>query len=142
MIYLNQVIIIIQTKKICKLSKLEKVIIQYSFILPFLLSKIDIVENVNVEAVGDSYFLAVILLSLVALSCFSNVMAYFFTIYLIQRYNIKEWVSYPKLQLIVKYYEKTGFIFIIVECIICVVALLMLCISAAIFYFKFSFIGS
>ena len=116
--------------------------IQYSFILPFILSKIEWGDHVNVEPVGNSYFLAVFLLGLVALSCFYNVMAYFFSLYLLQRYNIKEWVKYPKLQSIVKYYEKSGFIFIVVECIICVVALLILCISGAYFYFKFSFSGS
>jgi hypothetical protein len=113
----------------------KKVTAHYSFILPFILSKIDWDGHKNVEftPAGDIYYVGVFLLSLTALFCFYNAMAYFLSIYLIQRYNIEQ--KYPKLNRIVKYYEKTGFIFIILDCIICVVALLVLCITAFIYAF-------
>jgi hypothetical protein len=47
--------------------------------------------------------------------------------------------KFPKLNKIFKYYEKSGgvaLIFIIVECIICVVALLILFITALLNYYK------
>jgi hypothetical protein len=77
-----------------KKEKKERVA-QYSFILPFILSKVDLAgratpaSNIKVEPVGDSYYLSVFLLSLVALSCFYNVMAYFISLYLIQHYNVR-----------------------------------------------------
>jgi hypothetical protein len=92
-----------------------------------------------VEPVGDNYYLAVGILSLIALLNFYNAMAYFFSIYLLQRYNIE--AKYPKLHSIIKYYEKTGFIIIIIDCVLCVVALLILCLSGFLIYYKISFGG-
>ena len=108
---------------------------QYSFILPLILSKIDWEGHRSIELLpaGNSYYLAVFLLSFVALSCFFNAIGYFFSIYLLQRYNIKE--KYPRLNKILKYYEKTGFIIVILDCIFCAAALLVLCISGFIFAF-------
>jgi hypothetical protein len=117
--------------------KINEIKMQYSFILPFILSKVELGSNIKVEPVGDSYYLVVILLSLVALSCFYNIMAYFISLYLIQHYNVRE--KFPKLNKIFKYYEKSGFIFIIVECIICVVVLLILIITAFLNYYKITF---
>lgn len=72
----------------------KKVTTHYSFILPFILSKIDWDGHRNVEftPVGDIYYVGVFLLSLVTLFCLRlalNVIGYFFSIYLLQRYNIK-----------------------------------------------------
>jgi hypothetical protein len=121
-------------KLVLNLLYKEKVA-QYSFILPLILSKIDYEGHKNAEflPVGHSYYVAMFLLSFVALSCFFSAIGYFFSMYLLQRYNIKE--KYPKLNKILKYYEKTGFIMVILDCIFCIVALLVICITSCILAF-------
>lgn len=118
------------------ISKLGEVRNQYSFILPLILSKIEWGDNSNTEPVADNYYLVVFILSVVIFLSFFNVIGYFFTIYLIQRYNIKEKYPYPILNKIIKYYENTGFLFVIVDCIICLLALILLGGSGFLLYYK------
>lgn len=116
----------------------KEVKVQYSFILPLVLSKIEwagVARNINTEPITSDYYLAVGVLSVTALVSFYIAMVYFFSIYLVQHYNIEE--KYPKFNKIIKYYEKTGFYFIIFSCIVCVVALLILCVTGFLLYYKF-----
>jgi hypothetical protein len=67
-------------------------------------------------------------LSLIALLCFINVLGYFLSLYILDKYNIE--TRFPKLSKIKTYYKNTTLIFIIYESLFCIFCLLFLIISA------------
>ena len=79
----------------------------------------------------------VFILSLIALLAFINVLGYFLSLHLVQRYDIKN--KYPKFSFIINYYEKSTLFFILIESLFCIGCLLFLIITALIFLKKIIF---
>lgn len=107
-----------------------------SFVLPLVLSNFNLSETVGPPEIPviTSYYLAVFLLSLISLLCFMNVLGYFLSIHLLNRYDIEN--KFPKLKKIIKYYEKGGLFWVIVESLMCILTLLFLTVTALILYFQ------
>ena len=81
-----------------------------SFILPFILSKIDLVQESLCASSIKQIFSGILIISVVGLFCFINIV-YFMTGYiLITRGNYEE--KYPRLKRIIQYYKTTNLIFI------------------------------
>ena len=76
---------------------------------------------------------SVLIISLIALLAFINILGYFLSLQLVQRYDISN--KYPKLKFLINYYEKSTLIFIFIETLFCLLCLLLLIISA-LFYLK------
>ena len=108
----------------------------YAFGLPFILSKFDINIPEGSEAI-TKYAFGVFILSLIAFLTFINVLGYFLSLHLVQRYDIGN--KYPKLKILVNYYEKSSLIFILMETLFCIGCLLFLIISALIYLNKIIF---
>ena len=83
------------------------------------------------------YAFGVFILSLVALLAFMNVLGYFLSLHLVQRYDIAN--KYPKFRRIVKFYEKSSLLFILIETLFCIGCLLFLIITALIYLKKIIF---
>lgn len=98
-----------------------------SFILPFILNILDINIPEGSENLTN-YAFGVMTLSLIALLCFINVLGYFLSLYVLDKYNIE--TKFPKLSKIKTYYKNTTLIFIIYESLFCIFCLLFLIISA------------
>ena len=114
-------------------SKKENIKIRQSFILTFILSNIDINIPEGSETLTN-YAFGVMLLSLVALLCFINVLGYFISFYILDKYNIE--TRFPKLNKIKTYYQNTTLIFIIYEALFCLCILLFLFITAYLYLKK------
>ena len=104
----------------------------HSFIIPFILNKLDITLPEGSEKLTQ-YSFGVFILSLIAFMSFINVIGYFFTLYLVHRYDIV--TKFPKLKKIKNYFEKSSLFLIIIECLFCVVCLLILMVTSF-FYLK------
>lgn len=94
---------------------------------------------------GDAitkYAFGVLILSLIILLALINVLGYFFSLYLLSKYDNYISERLPKLRKIVGYYEKSSFVFILIEVLFCIGCLLFLIITALILkkkiYFKLS----
>ena len=99
-------------------------------ILNYILNMLGISIPEGSEAI-TKYAFGVLLLSLIALLAFINVLGYFLSFYLLQRYDINH--KYPKWKKIVGYYEKSSLFFVFIELLICIGCLLFLIITAFIF---------
>jgi hypothetical protein len=84
-----------------------------------------------------NYAFGVFILSLVALLAFMNVLGYFLSLHLVQRYDIA--TKYPKIRRIVNFYEKSSLFFILIETLFCIGCLLFLIITALIYLKKIIF---
>lgn len=114
-------------------SKQQNIKQRNSIILPFILNILDI--NIPEGSEGlTNYAFGVMTLSLVALLCFMNVLGYFFSFYILDKYNIE--TRFPKLNKIKTYYQNTTILFIIFESLFCILILLFLIISAYLYLKK------
>lgn len=104
--------LLINTLRLIFRDKQENIKTRQSFILPFILNIIDINIPEGSETLTN-YAFGVMLMSLVALLCFINVLGYFITFYVLDKYNIE--TRFPKLSKIKTYYQNTTLIFIIYE---------------------------
>jgi hypothetical protein len=112
--YMNLKNKIFNSKNKLKLEKLKESH-QYSYFLPFILSKV----GGNISEESDSiirYAFSMFTLNLIVLICFINVFGYILSLYLISKYDIE--TKFPKLKRIIKYYEKSTQFFIIIEVLI------------------------
>jgi hypothetical protein len=103
-----------------------------SFILPFILSKFDIQIPEGGEVITQ-YAFSVFIFSLIILLAFINILGYFISLHLVQRYDFKN--KYPKFKIIINYFEKSTLIFVLIETLFVLLGLLFLIISA-LFYLK------
>lgn len=102
-----------------------------SFILPFILSKIDLVQdNSSIKQI----FSGILIISVVGLFCFINIVYYMTGYILITRGNYEE--KYPRLKRIIQYYKTTNLIFIFIEVILCFTCLLLITIFSLLFVIK------
>lgn len=104
-----------------------------SIILPFILNILDINIPEGSENLTN-YAFGVMILSLVALLCFINVLGYFISLYILDKFNIE--TRFPKLNKIKTYYQNTTIIFFIFESLFCILILLFLIISAYLYLKK------
>lgn len=102
-------------------------------ILNYIISVLGIKVPEGSEAL-TKYAFGVFILSLIALLAFINVLGYFLSLHLVQRYDISN--KYPKLKRIINYYEKSSLFFILIETLFCMGCLLFLIISALIYLNK------
>ena len=114
-------------------SKKENIKIRQSFILTFILSNIDINIPEGSETLTN-YAFGVMLLSLVAILCFINVLGYFISFYILDKYNIE--TRFPKLSKFKAYYQNTTLFFVIYESLFCLGILLFLFITAYLYLKK------
>ena len=105
-------------------------------LLMYILNWLGIEIPEGSEAI-TKYAFGVFILSLVALLAFINVLGYFLSLHLIQRYDIKN--KYPKFNFIINFYEKSTLLFVLIETLFCIGCLLFLIISALIYLNKIIF---
>ena len=105
-------------------------------LLKYILEVLEIKVPEGSESITN-YAFGVLILSLVALFAFINVLGYFLSLHLIQRYDIKN--KYPKFIFIINYYEKTTLLFVLIETLFCIGCLLFLIITALIYLKKIIF---
>ena len=96
-------------------------------VLMYILNILGIEIPEGSEAI-TKYAFGVFILSLITLLAFMNVLRYFLSLHLVQRYDISN--KYPKFRRIINFYEKSSLLFIFMETLFCIVCLLILIISA------------
>jgi len=74
----------------------------------------------------DKVLLGVLSITIILLYCIINIIGYFSALYIIKHTDLEK--KYPKLSTIIKYYQKTSIIFLIIE-IIFVISILLLVIG-------------
>lgn len=94
-----------------------------SFFIPFIFNQLG-KELPTDNAAIVNYSFNLFILSLIALVCFINVVGYFLSFYLINKYDITN--KYPKYIKLINYYEKSTLIFIILESLICLLCLIFM----------------
>jgi hypothetical protein len=92
-----------------------------SFLFPLILNTLNLPDD---SEGFIQYVVAVIILSLIALSCFFNGLAYLAVNYGIKHYSLEE--KYPKLKRIINYYKNTNFGFAIFEFVLGFISLIIL----------------
>jgi hypothetical protein len=106
---------------------------KYSFLFTWILNNLDInVNNSDSDITQLAY--GVFLLSLVAILCLLNIIAYLLAYYLIQKGNYE--TKYPKLAGFINYYKKINLIFLIIEVLLCLFCLSFLVIFSLLIIFK------
>ena len=90
--------------------------LKYSFIIPFIFLKLGNEIPADVEPI-ITYSFNMLILSLIILVCLINIIVYFISIYLINKYDVEK--RYPKFIKIIRYYERSQIFFVIIEIIIC-----------------------
>ena len=103
-----------KNKKVMKNLQIQKMkqLNNYSFYLPFILSKLDIeVSNTDSNIIQLSY--AVLLLSVIALYCLFNIIGYMTANIIVKNSNYEE--KFPRLKNIINYYKKGSLLFIIID---------------------------
>jgi len=108
-------------------SKQKNITQRQSIILPLILNFLDIKIPEGSENLTN-YTFGVMIMSLVALLCFINVLGYFISLYILDKYNIE--TRFPRLNKIKSYYQKSTIIFIIFESLFGILVLLFLIITA------------
>ena len=68
--------------------------------------------------------LSILILLLIVLFCFVRIVSYFYTVYLIDKYNLYE--KYPKYQKFIKRFEKMRSYYVIAEIILCITILIFI----------------
>jgi hypothetical protein len=94
-----------------------------SFSFAFILSFLDITIPDHASTLTQFSF-SVFLLSLVALFCLINILAYLLTYIFIQKGDYEN--KYPKLKILIKVYKNTSIFYVIIEILICLISLSLL----------------
>jgi hypothetical protein len=94
---------------------------KYCYIIPFIFSNLG--KEIPVDA-GPliTFSFNILILSLIILVCFINLIGYFISIYLINKYDVEK--KFPKYFKLIRYYEGSTLFFIVVEILICLLSLL------------------
>jgi hypothetical protein len=94
--------------------------IQHSILLALIQDKLKIIENGEV-IMGDNphynFALGIFLLSIVCLLCFINIFVYLITFNLMKYYKLMD--RFPKINKLIKYFERRTFYFILIEGFMC-----------------------
>ena len=103
--------------------------LKYSFIIPFIFLKLGNEIPADVEPI-ITYSFNMFILSLITLVCLINIIGYFISIYLINKYDVEK--RYPKYIKIIRYFEKSQILFVIIEiieiiiCFSCLMAIVII----------------
>ena len=103
--------------------------LKYSFIIPFIFLKLGNEIPADVEPI-ITYSFNMFILSLITLVCLINIIGYFISIYLINKYDVEK--RYPKYIKIIGYFEKSQILFVIIEiieiiiCFSCLMAIVII----------------
>ena len=103
--------------------------LKYSFIIPFIFLKLVNEIPADVEPI-ITYSFNMFILSLITLVCLINIIGYFISIYLINKYDVEK--RYPKYIKIIRYFEKSQILFVIIEiieiiiCFSCLMAIVII----------------
>ena len=103
--------------------------LKYSFIIPFIFLKLCNEIPADVEPI-ITYSFNMFILSLITLVCLINIIGYFISIYLINKYDVEK--RYPKYIKIIRYFEKSQILFVIIEiieiiiCFSCLMAIVII----------------
>ena len=97
----------------------------YSYLPLILLNFFGVPKGVpkDIEPFFD-LTLSILILLLIVLFCFVRIVSYFYTVYLIDKYNLYE--KYPKYQKIIKRFEKMRSYYVIAEIILCITILIFI----------------
>lgn len=106
---------------------------RYLLSFPFIFYNLDVNVNDSDPVISQLAY-GVFLLSLVALFCLINIIAYGFTYYLIQKGDYE--LKYPRFSKIINYYKKVNLIFIIIEVLLCLTCLTILIFYSFLFVIK------
>ena len=103
--------------------------LKYSFIIPFIFLKLGNEIPADVEPI-ITYSFNMFILSLITLVCLINIIGYFISIYLINKYDVEK--RDPKYIKIIRYFEKSQILFVIIEiieiiiCFSCLMAIVII----------------
>lgn len=89
---------------------------RHCYIIPFLFNKIGKEIPVEAEPTLNLSF-NMLILSLIVLFSLIDIMGYFISIYLINKYDVEK--MYPRFSKYIRYFEKSRLYFIVIEIIIC-----------------------
>jgi len=110
-------------KKIMLKNQNNKENYLFSGILPFIINIIG--KDISNDADPFITFcFNISILTIIALICFTNAIAYLLTIYFMKIYSLES--KFPIFKKILKYYEKTSLYFIIIELIIGYIILIII----------------
>ena len=96
--------------------------LKFNYIIPFIFSRLGADIPKDAEPIVTFSF-NILILSLIILFCFVNIIGYFISIYLINKYNVEE--RYPKYSKIIRYFEKSRIFFVTIEIFICFFCIFM-----------------
>lgn len=96
---------------------------KYCYIIPFIFKTLGSEISPEAEPI-ISFSFNIFILSLIALICFINIIGYFISIYLLEKYKVEE--KFPKYYKLMMYYKKRNIFFVIIEIIICFLSLITL----------------
>ncbi|OAX30707.1 hypothetical protein K503DRAFT_704920, partial [Rhizopogon vinicolor AM-OR11-026] len=107
----------------------------YSFFFPMILSKLEVnAEDLNSNFIQFSY--GILILSVVALSCFINILIYVIGYYLIQEIHLEKMKQkYPIITKFINRYKKVNLFFFLIEVLLCITCLLIIIFSSALFVY-------
>ena len=94
---------------------------KYNFLFAFLLDSLNIQLPDEVSPLVK-FASGIFVLALVCLSSFINISGYILSIYLINKYDIES--KFPRFKKVIRYYEKSNKVLIIIEGILCILILL------------------
>ena len=83
--------------------------LKFNYIIPFIFSRLGADIPKDAEPIVTFSF-NILILSLIILFCFVNIIGYFISIYLINKYNVEE--RYPKYSKLIRYFEKSRIFFV------------------------------
>ena len=83
--------------------------LKFNYIIPFIFSRLGADIPKDAEPIV-TFSLNILILSLIILFCFVNIIGYFISIYLINKYNVEE--RYPKYSKLIRYFEKSRIFFV------------------------------
>ena len=97
--------------------------VRYCYIIPLIFDKLGKDIPIDAEpAIRLSFNMFI--LSLIILFCFINIIGYFTSIYLLNKYDIDK--KYPKYVKYIKYFEKSRIYIVIIEIILCFLCLIII----------------
>lgn len=92
-------------------------------LFPFTFINDNLFSSVNTVSAINRILLGVVTIALILVYCIINIVAYFACLYIIKHTELEN--KYPKLKPVIKYYQNTSIIFLIIEIIFVVSTLLL-----------------
>lgn len=101
-----------------------------SFSFLFILNLLNISVPENAEPIIN-YSFGVLILSLIVFFSFLNAFLSLFSLYFLSKYNVDQKLAkYPRIKKIIKYYEGSSLVYILIEIIMILIFILIIIISS------------